>query len=159
LISEIDWNWIWKKELTNIQSSTVGFKIEKQKEPNLKMLSNKSLICSFVILSSLIYLNQAKPYGGYGAANYGYGFPSMYGGGGYPSNPGWATKPYGGALGGSNLGYGFPNPMGYQNGLMTLGFGNNLNKHKGYMGNSYGGLNSPYGYNRPYGNGLFGFLG
>lgn len=49
--------------------------------------------------------------------------------------------------------------MGYQNGLMSYGFGNNLNKHKGYLGNSgYGGgaYGSPY--NR-YGNGLFGFLG
>lgn len=42
------------------------------------MLSNK-LICFFIVLFCLIYLNQAKPYGGYGN-NIGYGFPSMYGG-------------------------------------------------------------------------------
>jgi len=113
-------------------------------------------ITLLAILCSLIYLNQAKPYGGYG--NYGYGFPNMYGG--YGGMPGYATKPYNTGLGyGNNIGYGFPNPMGYQHGLMSYGFGNNLNKHKGYLGNSYGGYGGYNNYNRPYGSGLFGFLG
>ena len=47
--------------------------------------------------------------------------------------------------------------MGYQSGLMSYGFGNNLNKHKGHIGNSYGGYGSPY--NRFGNGGLFGFLG
>lgn len=66
------------------------------------MLSNKS-ICLIVALCGLIALSFAKPYGVYGQ-NYGYGFPSMYGGSGYGTMPGYHTKPYGYA--GNNIGYG-----------------------------------------------------